>query len=272
MPRPATQSRPGVCGQFEVDACFVMFAEPAAAVRLIVSPHYHTRRLVPSSLALSAIAGLVAGSLHVLSGPDHLAALAPLVSGARRSTIGVGVRWGFGHALGVGIIGVLSLAARELVPVGAISAVGERMVGVLLIGIGLWGILRLQKARLHVHVHAHDGIEHAHVHAHAGVASHHQPAAHRHTHAASWIGVLHGLSGGTHLVGMLPALALSRACAVAYALSFGAGTILAMAAFTLGLSLLLRRAAASRTSFHSALQYACSAASLVVGVVWLTMW
>jgi len=215
---------------------------------------------------MSALAGLLAGALHVLSGPDHLAALAPLVAGGGRKSIGIGVRWGLGHAIGVGIMGLASVVAREIVPLEAISSVGERMVGVLLIAVGLWGLLRAQRAKVHVHVHAHAGVEHAHVHTHLG-GTRAGPRAHTHTHAASWIGVLHGVSGGTHLIGMLPALALSRAAAVTYAVGFGFGTIAAMAAFTIGLGLLTRRVASAHV--QSALLHGCSAAALVVGVAWL---
>ncbi len=45
-----------------------------------------------------AFAGLVAGFVHVLSGPDHLAAIAPYAVDGKSRAWRTGVRWGLGHA------------------------------------------------------------------------------------------------------------------------------------------------------------------------------
>src|SRR5215470_3679414 len=109
-----------------------------------------------------ALTGMVAGILHVWSGPDHLAAIAPLaVRRPRRSWV-AGARWGIGHSAGVALIGLLSLWFRESIPKELVSSWGERVVGVMLIGIGYWG---LRKAfRIHAHEHEHDGDRHVHLH------------------------------------------------------------------------------------------------------------
>ncbi len=87
-----------------------------------------------------AFAGLLAGFVHVLSGPDHLAAIAPYAVDGKSRAWRTGVRWGLGHAAGVLGVGLLVLALREALPVEAVSAWGERLVGLALIGIGIWGI------------------------------------------------------------------------------------------------------------------------------------
>src|SRR5215475_4368561 len=85
-----------------------------------------------SQTMIAAITGLIAGIIHVWSGPDHLAAIAPLaVRRPFRSWI-PGARWGLGHSVGVGLIGVLSLLLRNLIPRELISQWGERLVGVML--------------------------------------------------------------------------------------------------------------------------------------------
>ncbi|MBX7153243.1 High-affinity nickel transporter, partial [bacterium] len=59
---------------------------------------------------------------------------------------------------------------------------------------------------------------------------------HTHSHASWWIGVIHGLAGGTHVLGVLPTLAMpSRTAAAAYLISFSAGTMIAMAVFSAGI-------------------------------------
>jgi ABC-type nickel/cobalt efflux system permease component RcnA len=184
----------------------------------------------------------------------------------------VGVRWGVGHSAGVAIVGALSLVLREILPVERLSAWGERLVGAVLIGIGIWGIRRAFTVKVHLHRHVHDGSEHAHAHVHANHAPHEAPKAHVHTHAAVGIGVLHGLAGSSHFLGVLPALALpTMAAAAGYVAAFAGGTIASMAAFA-G----MMGALAARPAFHGQTAYrwllvTCSTAAMVVGAAWLVM-
>lgn len=218
------------------------------------------------------LTGFLAGALHVWSGPDHLAAIAPLALQQQRRPWLVGVRWGVGHSTGVAIVGVLSLALREVLPVERLSEWGERLVGVMLIGIGLWGVRRAHATHVHLHRHTHDGIAHAHAHVHADRAPHETPAAHGHAHAAVGIGVLHGLAGSSHFLGVLPALALpTMGAAAGYVGMFAAGTVASMGVFA-G----LMGALAARPAFHGDTAYRwllglTAAAAIAVGVLWLVI-
>src|SRR6478672_463310 len=108
-----------------------------------------------ASAMLIVTAGIVAGLVHVFSGPDHLAAIAPLAMKRQSGAWRTGLRWGIGHASGVIFVGLLSLLLRGLLPVHLISNWSDRLVGALLIGIGFW---TLRKALLiHTHAHAHHG-------------------------------------------------------------------------------------------------------------------
>src|SRR5437762_425481 len=116
------------------------------------------------------VTGLIAGIIHVGSGPDHLAAIAPLAARKPKQSWIPGVRWGVGHSAGVAVIGLLSLWLRDLLPVNLLSAWGERLVGLMLLGIGAWG---LRKAlRIHAHEHEHHGERHLHMHAHSPRVEH----------------------------------------------------------------------------------------------------
>src|SRR5512136_1769586 len=97
--------------------------------------------------------GLAAGLIHVLSGPDHLAAVAPLALNARERHWQPGLNWGMGHTAGVLLVGLLALLLREVLPIEALSSWGERLVGVVLIGIGVWGARRAAGLTIHVHEH-----------------------------------------------------------------------------------------------------------------------
>lgn len=221
-----------------------------------------------------ALAGLVAGAIHVLSGPDHLAAVAPLAADSREPRWKSGFNWGIGHTSGVLVVGALALLLREMLPMDAISSWSDRLVGAALVGVGLWGGRRALTTRVHAHEHRHDGSTHAHVHLHTSAGGrspgHAATQTHVHTHASFAFGVLHGLAGSSHVLGILPALALpTRSASVAYLLSYGAGNVAAMTSFSSAIGAVASRAEAQGIQFYRGLLSVCSVAALLVGGVWL---
>jgi ABC-type nickel/cobalt efflux system permease component RcnA len=229
-----------------------------------------------SALLFVAGSGLLAGAVHVVTGADHLAALLPLSIGRRRGAWALGARWGVGHSLGVLAIGALAVALKERFDLGLVEAWGERLVGVLLIAIGLLGLRRALRLTLHAHPHDHHGEAHAHLHLHTGTERAHGPDSHpaaaaRHGHTAFFAGTLHGVAGTAHLLGVLPALALPGFVASgAYLLAFAAGTILAMAGFAAivgeGSARMARGPALLRPLLCTA-----SGVTVAVGVAWLVL-
>ena len=196
---------------------------------------------------IAIVAGLAAGLLHVFSGPDHLAAIAPLAlseksardsSGLRVEGWRSGLQWGFGHTAGVLLIATLLLLLKEQLPLAAISAYSERLVGMSLIILGAWGVWRASCAVIRPHSHA----------------------------GASFVmGTIHGLAGSSHLFGVLPALGFSLVSdSMLYLAGFGLGAIAGMSAFAAGVGL-----ASIRLGQFRGLLYASSAAALVIGGVWL---
>ena len=116
-----------------------------------------------------------------------------------------------------------------------ISSWSERLVGLVLVTMGFWGLNTAISVKLHIHRHRHNGSEHSHVHAHTahGLEQHGNPKAHFHLHAALAVGTLHGLAGSSHILGVLPALMLPTFTdAAAYLAAFGAGTIVSMVSFS----------------------------------------
>lgn len=219
---------------------------------------------------LTALAGFIAGFVHVLAGPDHLAAVAPLAIEERKKAWGLGLRWGIGHTGGVLCVGAVALLLREILPIEALSSYSERLVGVVLIGIGLWAMKKGLDRRIHVHPHSHDGTRHAHVHTHTPVQPHVAPQAHRHTHAAFAVGTLHGLAGSSHILGILPALALpSTELAIGYMMAFGGGTILGMIGFSAVLGMIADRFSKSNLAIYRGLTVTCAVTAIVVGGAWL---
>ena len=204
--------------------------------------------------------GTALGALHVLSGPDHLAAIAPLASITPKANIftpqaniggarawRIGLRWGLGHSGGVLLVALAALFLRDVLPIDALSSASERLVGLVLIGLGAWGFYRLM-----------------------GTGVEARPAAH--AHAAFAVGTLHGLAGSSHLLGVLPAVAQStRVAALVYLGGFALGTIAAMAAFASGVGWVAQRADSSRVPFQRKLCGATSALAIGVGVYWLAV-
>jgi len=231
------------------------------------------------------MAGLVVGAAHVITGPDHLAAVTPLAMRHRERTWVAGCLWGLGHSVGVWVLALVALLLREVIPLEAMSSWSERLVGLTLVAVGLWGLHGVLRLHVHAHRHVHpgpDGRMHAHDHVHvhavplpaalAGAEPQHRhdAGAHRHRHGLLGIGTLHGVAGTSHLVGVLPALALpDRTTAAIYVAALGLGSILGMGVFTGGLGMLMRAADRVGAFLSRALMATGSAAAVVVGVVWL---
>lgn len=220
-------------------------------------------------LAVVAAAGLAAGAIHVLSGPDHLAAVGPLAAGARRRAWSAGFRWGLGHAGGVLVIGVAAMALRGLVPVHALSSWSERIVGVTLIAIGLWAlastawsIREAHEDAAHPHPHPHPRGWHGHLHVRPD----------RPERAALAVGLIHGSAGVAHVMGIVPALALpTRLQAAAYLVAFGIGTIAAMTAYALLVGTVGARFLRVGRTAWAGMMGTFGAASIAVGIVWLVL-
>ena len=243
-------------------------------------------------LLTTIIAGLVAGAVHVLAGPDHLAAVAPLAANGDGRPWRSGLFWGVGHAGGVLLVGFLAILLREVLPIDRIAGVSEQLVGAVLIGIGVWGIRRGMRQAVHVHEHTHEGTRHAHLHvherarvessgqgsgAHRGHAdrtpAHSHGVAHVHARTSGFalaIGILHGLAGSAHFLGVLPALALpTRGEAAAYVACFAIGTVAAMTGFAALIGRLAGRSAGIGTRAYRSLLVSLGVVAIVVGVVWL---
>jgi hypothetical protein len=201
---------------------------------------------------LAAAAGLATGLVHVLSGPDHLAAVAPMAAGGRsvapsRGGWRSGLQWGLGHSAGVLLIGLLLLAVRERLPIDLISTYSERLVGAALVMVGVWGTWRARRMG--------DG-RHSHPHGPAG--------------ASFAMGTLHGLAGSSHVFGILPALAFAtRGEALSYLAAFGVGAIWGMTMFAAVVDRIAHRLDRRRIGASRGFLYGCSAAAVIVGGVWL---
>ncbi|MCB9476861.1 MAG: nickel transporter [Deltaproteobacteria bacterium] len=219
-------------------------------------------------------AGMIAGVTHVLTGPDHLAAVAPLAMDRHASAWRVGLAWGMGHSLGAALLGLSAMALHRTLDLSGLTAVASTLVGLTLIVLGVVSLRRSRRIVMHTHPHEHDDLgrhEHLHVHLHSTVAgprkhAHNHRAHRRHTHTATGIGVLHGVAGVGHLVGLLPSLALGTTAAAVYLVFY---MLAAVAAMTAVGALLGRTITAGGERLARLALPAVSVLAIGVGVVWI---
>lgn len=223
-----------------------------------------------NSVVLATLGGTAAGIVHVLSGPDHLAAVLPFAVRDRTRAVKTGALWGAGHGLGVAAIALLFTAVRGSIDIEAVSHWAEVFVGVLLVILGLWSLRQSRLLVVHSHPHRHGADTHDHPHVHVGdrtvSAAHHENAGRhgRHPHSVFGFGVVHGLAGTSHLLGILPSFALETTEALCYLAAFLIGGTAAMTAFALAAGRLVQREAWRPRGLALA-----GAASIGVGLFWL---
>jgi len=186
------------------------------------------------------IAALIASILHVITGPDHLAAVVPFAIESKKKAWKIGLFWGIGHLLGMLLIGVLFLIFRELIPVETISQFSEQLVGLVLIFIGVWSFYKLfkqERNHKHLHVHANDDLtihKHEHHHHEQSNHAHHHEGIKQSNFASLSVGFLHGLAGIAHFLLFIPVASFdSKMDSSFYLIGFAAGIIIAMTVFAL---------------------------------------
>lgn len=220
---------------------------------------------------LPLIAGTIASILHVISGPDHLAAVTPIAIEAKRKVWRIGFYWGAGHLLGMLIIGLLFLAFKEVIPVEAISGYSEQLVAIVLIALGLWTLYKLfYKEKIHSRPHIHsDGETYVHKHDDVHEHNHHKNDTKKNISSSFSIGVLHGLAGVAHFLLLLPALGFAtQSESIQYIVGFAIGTVLAMTVYTIILGGITKSSTHNKSLLNT-IRVSGGAFALVVGVYWL---
>ncbi|KAF7841241.1 uncharacterized protein G2W53_003539 [Senna tora] len=188
------------------------------------------QKLIRTELLSSAWTGFLAGCLHTLSGPDHLAALAPLSIGrTRMESAAVGALWGCGHDAGQVIFGLIFLLLKDRLHIEIIRTWGTRVVGLTLLVIGAMGIreasevptpcVALENGECDVSVY--ESLDSPTVGKKKKIGF-----------ATFATGIVHGLQPDA-LMMVLPALALpSRLAGAAFLIMFLLGTVVAMGSYT----------------------------------------
>ena len=74
---------------------------------------------------LVVFTGFTAGIIHVITGVDHLVAIAPTSFKRPGSALSSGLKWGLGHSIGVVSLGIISIGIKDITHVHRISSFAE---------------------------------------------------------------------------------------------------------------------------------------------------
>uniref|UniRef100_A0A0A9DHX7 Urease accessory protein UreH-like transmembrane domain-containing protein n=1 Tax=Arundo donax TaxID=35708 RepID=A0A0A9DHX7_ARUDO len=219
-----------------LSAVILTLIQPAALVPPALA-HFHPTvkagtTLFKSELLGSAWTGFLAGCLHTLSGPDHLAALAPLSIGRSRvESAFVGALWGCGHDAGQVIFGLLFLSLKDRLHIEVIRTWSTRVVALTLLIIGALGIREATEVPTPCVALENGECD-------VGMMDHHHPmealpsGKKKINFATFATGIVHGLQPDA-LMMVLPALALpSRVAGAAFLGMFLVGTVVSMGSYT----------------------------------------
>ena len=212
---------------------------------------------------LVVLTGFAAGTIHVITGLDHMIAIAPTCIEKPQKAIANGLKWGFGHSVGVIYLGLISIAIKDITHVDRISNFAELSVGIALFIVGVKAIKSSFGLNIHVHKHTHpEGSQHEHIHFHLRGQKKHS----YHSHATTNWGILHGFAGASHLIAILPALALPPIIALLYFVFYLIGSTIAMSMAVLAISIFSSRANFRSTSLFMGM---IGGLSIATGVFWI---
>ena len=214
-------------------------------------------------MLISTLTGFAAGAVHVVSGADHMVAMAPSAIKKPRLALMDGLSWGVGHSAGVLILSIFGILAKDLINIELMSSYSEFLVGISLLIIGTLAIRTSLGVNIHMHQHMHgEQMAHKHFHFHSLGKEIHRG----HSHAATGLGILHGFAGASHLVAIIPALALPLIGAIMYLFAYLIGSVFAMGGVVLGISFAANKA---NKMFYPFLMRSIGGLSIVTGIFWI---
>jgi hypothetical protein len=204
-----------------------------------------------SGATLLAVAGVaVLLGLRHATDPDHLAAVTTLIASGRERTARLaarlGLSWGIGHAASLFAFGLPIVLFKAHLP-EPLRRGAETTVGIVIVGLAVWLLIRWRRGLLQVHRHPHLRTMRA-----------------RSPLQAFGIGLVHGMGGSAGVGVLLLAAIRDRGVAVVALALFALCTAISMAALSTGFGLTLANAAAHRS--FGRIAPTLGAASLLFGV------
>ena len=213
--------------------------------------------------------GFTFGLLHALDA-DHVMAVSSMssshegIQSRTKHTFAFCARWAVGHG---GILCVLAAAllAFNLQLPSWLHTGAEKLVGVILIALGLWIAWSFRQNKVRLRIHAHGD----HVHAHLADASHSNKSVN--DHGPVFVGITHGLAGSAPVLALLPTLEFaSSTWGFLYVLLFSLGVLCMMAIFGLGFGYAQMRLIRFSTRLFELSRLFVASISIGFGAYWLS--
>ena len=76
------------------------------------------------------LTGIVAGFVHVVSGADHLIAMAPAAINNPQKALKNSFSWGLGHSSAILLLAFLAIFIKDITPLNKFSSIAEFLVGI----------------------------------------------------------------------------------------------------------------------------------------------
>ena len=126
--------------------------------------------------------------------PDHLIAVSNILHKVKsiKSSVKIGLSWALGHMITTTIVTIMLYAFKETI-LSNILPHFEKIVGIMLIVLGLLSLKEL--LFFHSHAHSHGNVTHSHTHMHLKQ----REEKHFHRHMLG-IGIVHGLASNDELL------------------------------------------------------------------------
>jgi ABC-type nickel/cobalt efflux system permease component RcnA len=200
-----------------------------------------------TSLLLVVLVAVLLGLRHATD-PDHLAAVTTLIASKRdaggRRAAQLGLAWGLGHATTLFAFGLPIVLYKAFLP-ERVQVGAETVIGLVIVSLAVWLLVRWRRGLFHVHEHAHDG--EPHLHAHEPHHRHGHPARARSPLGAFGIGLVHGIGGSAGVGILLVAAIESHVYAVVALGLLAVFTAVSMTILSTGFGLTLTRAPVRRS-------------------------
>ena len=226
--------------------------------------------MINEGLSLVAI-GFALGLVHALDA-DHVMAVSILSN--QRPGFGKTLRycanWALGHGGVLLVSGLLLFGLGIGIPAQLVQA-AEIMVGLFLVGMGLFCFWRFRRERIRLVEHQHGELQHRHWQIDGDSRHGHEQGGGKLGHTPVMVGVVHGFAGSAPALALVPVVAHGNFwSALAYLLLFSCGVMLAMLTFGLGFGATQRYLNQQSVRMMNWLRHLIAFCSIAVGGYWLS--
>ncbi len=192
--------------------------------------------------------GFYLGGVHILSAPDHLAAIVPLSLMDKKRSWRIGLLWGIGHLIGLLGLGVLLYYFKSLVNLEALTHYGMLYIAILLLFVGGWIIYKSKNTYLLQ-----------------------TPKAHGHLSKITiGTGIVHGFAGFSHIYTLAPTLSMNDVAFFSYFGGFALGSIVSVVFFTYLLCFLPERLIAKQ-SLYKKIILGSGILTVILGIIMIAL-